>query len=103
MASGLLGVGGGIVMVPLLVWLCSFEQKNAHATSLGAIIPIAAAGAAVYAIGVSVDLAAASVLAVGGIAGAPVGAKLLSLSSDPWLKIGFGVLNLIVGISMVTQ
>ena len=90
-------------MVPLLVWLCSFDQKHAHATSLGAIIPIAAAGAAVYATGVAIDVAAGALLAVGGIVGAPVGAKLLSLSSDSWLKIGFGVLNLVVGISMVLQ
>src|SRR4029450_4714625 len=42
--SGLLGVGGGVVMVPLLVLFGGYGQRNAHAVSLGAIIPISAAG-----------------------------------------------------------
>ena len=42
--SGLLGVGGGVVMVPLLVLWGGYGQRDAHAVSLGAIIPISAAG-----------------------------------------------------------
>jgi uncharacterized membrane protein YfcA len=101
LASGLLGVGGGIVMVPLLVWASSFDQKRAHATSLAAIVPIAAAGAAVYATDLSVDLGIGIALALGTIVGAPIGARLLARSSDATLKIAFGVLQLVIGISMV--
>ncbi|MGN6797168.1 MAG: TSUP family transporter, partial [Gaiellaceae bacterium] len=46
--SGLLGVGGGIVMVPLLVLWASYGQRDAHAMSLGAIIPISLAGVITY-------------------------------------------------------
>ena len=46
--SGLLGVGGGIVMVPLLVLWAAYAQRDAHAMSLGAIIPISIAGIATY-------------------------------------------------------
>ena len=46
--SGLLGVGGGIVMVPLLVLWAAYSQREAHALSLGAIIPISIAGIATY-------------------------------------------------------
>ena len=99
--SGLLGVGGGIAMVPLLVWACSFEQKRAHATSLAAIVPIAAAGAAVYATGLSIDLGVAVLLALGSIVGAPLGARLLARSSDAALKIAFGVLNIAIGLSLL--
>src|SRR5262245_25622350 len=42
--SGLLGVGGGVVMVPLLVLWAGYGQRDAHAMSLGAIIPISVAG-----------------------------------------------------------
>ena len=35
--SGLLGVGGGVVLVPILVFLLHYQQKNAQATSLAAI------------------------------------------------------------------
>ena len=38
--SGLLGVGGGVIMVPLLVLWAGYRQRDAHALSLGAIIPI---------------------------------------------------------------
>src|SRR5688500_6857675 len=38
-ASGLLGVGGGIVMVPLLATFAGFAQHRAHATSLAPIVP----------------------------------------------------------------
>lgn len=99
--SGLLGVGGGIAMVPLLVWACSFEQKRAHATSLAAIVPIAAAGAAVYATDLSVDLQVAVLLALGSMVGAPLGARLLARSSDAALKLAFGVLNIAIGLSLV--
>ena len=47
--AGLFGVGGGFLMVPLyLAWL-KIDQKKAHATSLGAIVPIAISGAIGYA------------------------------------------------------
>src|SRR5215467_6876606 len=46
--SGLLGVGGGVVMVPLLVLWAGYAQREAHAMSLGAIIPISMAGIATY-------------------------------------------------------
>ena len=100
-ASGLLGVGGGIVMVPLLVWACSFEQRRAHATSLAAIVPIAAAGAAVYAADISVDLRVGALLALGSIVGAPLGARLLARSAESTLKIAFGVMQIAIGISLV--
>ena len=38
--SGLLGVGGGVVMVPLLVLWAGYRQREAHAMSLGAIVPL---------------------------------------------------------------
>src|SRR5213592_2425433 len=46
--SGLLGVGGGVIMVPLLVLWARYGQRDAHAASLGAIIPISIAGALTY-------------------------------------------------------
>ena len=47
--SGAFGVGGGIVMVPLLIVLARLDQRHASATSLVAIVPAAAAGAISYA------------------------------------------------------
>jgi uncharacterized membrane protein YfcA len=99
--SGLLGVGGGLVMVPLLVLRNGYGQRTAHAISLGAIIPISAAGAATYGIAGEVRLPEAIALAVGAIAGANLGALILSRASERTLKGAFGAFMLVVAALMV--
>jgi uncharacterized protein len=101
-ASGLLGVGGGIVMVPLLV-LAGFAQHQAHATSLAAIVPIAAVAATRFAFHGNVDYAVAALLAVGTLVGAPLGARIMARSSEGMLKVLFGCLMLAVaGLMMLS-
>ena len=97
--SGLLGVGGGIVMVPLLVLWAGFAQRDAHATSLGAIIPISIAGIATYGAAGEVRYGTALALAAGSVLGAPIGARLLSRMDERLLKIVFGVF--LIGVSVL--
>jgi uncharacterized protein len=97
--SGLLGVGGGIVMVPLLVLWAGFAQRDAHATSLGAIIPISIAGIATYGVAGEVRYGTALALAAGSVVGAPIGARLLSRMDERMLKIVFGVF--LIGVSVL--
>ena len=101
--SGLLGVGGGIVMVPLLVLWAGFGQREAHATSLGAIVPISLAGVLTYGIAGAVRVPAAAALAVGSVAGARVGAGLLARLNERTLKSLFGAFLVIVAILMATR
>jgi uncharacterized membrane protein YfcA len=101
LASGLFGVGGGIVMVPLLVWLIAFDQHRAHATSLAAMVAIAASGAIVFGTADSIDYPVAGLLAVGSLIGAPLGAWLLSRWPASRLKVALGVLIVVIGITMV--
>lgn len=75
--SGLFGIGGGIVIVPLLVLLAHVERKRASGTSLAAIVPSALVGVASYAVGGHVDWLIALILVVGSVIGAQVGAWLL--------------------------
>jgi len=63
--SGLLGVGGGLIMVPLLVLWVAYGQREAHAMSLGAIIPISIAGIATYGVAGQVHYLDAVGLAAG--------------------------------------
>jgi uncharacterized membrane protein YfcA len=95
-ASGMLGVGGGIVMVPLLTLGLGFSQHRAHATSLAAIVPIAAVGATAFALAGEVDYALAVVLAGGSLIGAPLGARLMDRVGEGTLKTMFGLLLLAV-------
>ena len=96
--SGLLGVGGGIVMVPLLVLWAGFAQRDAHALSLGAIIPISLAGVATYGIAGEVRVGYAVALAIGAVAGARIGAGLLTRLSEDVLKFAFGIF--LVGVAV---
>ena len=99
--SGLLGVGGGIIMVPLLVALVHLSQHQAHATSLAAIVPIGAVGALTFGLDGEIDLRVAGLLALGTLAGAPVGARIMSRIKERPLKIMFGLLMTAVGIQML--
>jgi len=101
--SGLLGVGGGIVMVPLLVLWSRIPQRHAHAVSLGAIIPISIAGVATYGAGGHVRWWDALALAAGSIVGARVGTGLLARISDRALKLVFGVFLVVVAAVLVVQ
>lgn len=94
--SGLLGVGGGIVMVPLLVYAAHLSQHQAHATSLAAVIAIGAVGAATFATDGQVDLAIAALLALGSLIGAPLGASIMARTPEGPLKIAFGLLMIVV-------
>ena len=98
--SGLLGVGGGVIMVPLLVLWGGYGQRDAHATSLGAIIPISVAGIITYGIAGKVDWTAAAALAVGAVAGALIGAGMLARMNERTLRMVFGCFLVAVSIAM---
>jgi len=101
--SGLLGVGGGIVMVPLIVAVVGLSQHYAHATSLAAILPIATVAAARFGVDEEIHYGVAALLALGSLVGAPLGARVMERISEGALKIAFGVLMVSVGISMVLR
>nr|WP_231556429.1 sulfite exporter TauE/SafE family protein [Cryobacterium sp. MLB-32] len=63
--SGAFGVGGGIIMVPLLISFVHMDQRRAAATSLVAIIPTALVGSIAYFVNDEIDLLAAGIIAAG--------------------------------------
>jgi uncharacterized membrane protein YfcA len=87
--SGLFGVGGGTVIVPLLVLMVHFDQRISAGTSLAAIVPIASIGVISYAIHDSVAWIPALLLAVGAVTGAQIGTRLLPRISQTVLRWGF--------------
>lgn len=101
--SGLLGVGGGVIMVPLLVLWAGYEQRSAHAASLGAIIPISVAGIATFGVAGAVHVPEAAGLACGAIAGARMGAGLLARIEERPLKLVFGTFLVAVAILMAVR
>jgi len=98
--SGLLGVGGGVVMVPLLVLWAGYRQRDAHAASLGAIVPISIAGILTFGIAGQVHWLDAAALAVGAVVGARIGAGMLAGIGERALKIVFGCFLVAVAVTM---
>ena len=101
--SGMFGVGGGIIMVPLLVWLIGLDQRHASATSLIAIVPSAVAGSIQYAVAGHLDLVAGLLIAAGGIAGSLVGTRLLKTLPLGWLRWLFIALLLVTAIRLLFE
>ena len=87
--SGLFGVGGGIILVPMLVFWFKFRQKDAQATSLAAIVLTAAAGAVPYSLAEHIDWLAAGLIVGGGVVGSSVGASVAHRVEDRWLRLAF--------------
>lgn len=87
--SGLFGVGGGTVIVPMLVLLLGFDQRLAAGTSLAAIVPTAAVGVISYAAHGSVAWIPALILAAGAVIGAQIGTWLLAKLPQNALRWGF--------------
>jgi len=101
--SGLLGIGGGTVMVPLMVLWLGTAQREAHALSLAAIIPISLVAVVVYGQAGKVDPLAAIALTLGAIFGARVGAGLLANAKERPLKLAFGFFLLIAALLLVLE
>ncbi|MEE6272694.1 sulfite exporter TauE/SafE family protein [Georgenia wangjunii] len=98
--SGLLGVGGGVVLVPLLVLAFGFAQKRAQATSLVAIVLTAASGAIAYVVGGEVVLLPALAIVVGGLAGTFVGGALVHRMSEAQVRTVFAFIMVAVAVRM---
>ena len=99
--GGLLGVGGGFVMVPLQVLWAGVPQRQANATSLVAIIPIALAALPIYYFqkgAPQVDFHLAVFLVIGSVVGVYIGARLLRYIPARQLTMGVAALLLIAGL-----
>ena len=99
--SALLGVGGGLVMVPLLLLWVGFRQREASATSLAAIGIIAAVGVTLYAVRGHVEVGPGLLLGIPAAAGAVVGAVLQQRLHPHVLSFAFAVLLAGVGVYLV--
>ena len=93
--SGVFGVGGGILVVPALVLFVKMDQRIAHGTSLAAVLPISMASLVTYWVQGNVDWPVAAWLAIGAVAGAVLGTKLLHVLPHKALAIGFSTLLLV--------
>jgi uncharacterized protein len=101
-AAGLFGVGGGIVIVPALIYWAGFSQHKATGTSLAVLLPpIGLAAVFEYYRNGNVDVRAAILLAVSMFAGAWGGAVLANQMKGPHLRLAFGVFVCALGVYLI--
>ncbi|MEB3357949.1 MAG: sulfite exporter TauE/SafE family protein [Synechococcales bacterium] len=100
--SGLVGIGGGVLITPALIYLFSFDQKLAQGTTLALLVPpIGILGAWAYYREGFVDIRAAIFICSGFVLGGLVGAKY-AVSLDPLLlRRIFGTSLLVVALRMI--
>ncbi len=99
--AGLLGVGGGSVMVPMLVLLFGFGQHLAQGTSLAVMVPAALAGSVQHVRHRHVEASVAPALAIGVAAGAYLGGRAALALPDQTLRWLFAALLLTTGVRYV--
>jgi uncharacterized protein len=100
--SGVFGIGGGVVIVPALIYLAGFRQHVATGTSLAILLPPVGIGAVLeyYRYG-NVNLYAALVMAVAVTIGGYFGAVLANRLSGPSLRLAFGVFVMCLGAYLI--
>jgi uncharacterized membrane protein YfcA len=100
--SGLIGVGGGVFIVPALVYLFKMSQHQAQGTTLALLVPpIGLLAAYTYYKQGQVDLRVAGLICAGFFLGGLVGAKFATHISDRTLQQIFGVSMLLVSLKMI--
>ena len=101
--SALFGVGGGVVMVPLLIILCGYGSRAATATSLAAIAVIAAAGVATYGAMGEVDWLAALLIGIPALLGVTLGVRVRARISAATISRVLAVLLIFAAAFLVVH
>ena len=101
--SGLLGLGSGIILIPTLVLLCGFAQKNAQGMALAVMVPMVLVGALRYWKNPEIEMNAAVIglIISGALAGALLGTELAAKLPGDILRKIFAVVLIIVAVKML--
>ncbi len=101
LVGGALGLGGGVIMVPLLVFWAGLTQHQAQGTVIAVLtVPVFLLAALRYHAAGNLKIQIAAYLAAGFIVGALLGAHLIQGIPDTTLKRMFGIFSILIGIKM---
>lgn len=100
--SGMFGIGGGIIIVPALVYLCGFSQLKAQGTSLSILLqPVGIFAFLEYYKKGQVNLQAGALIVIFLVIGSVFGSKLAQNLPIEVMKKSFGLLMLIISVKMI--
>jgi uncharacterized membrane protein YfcA len=99
--GGLLGIGGGVFVVPALVFFLAFDQHRAHGTSLAIVIVLSSVSVITYLQHHNVDLVFAAGIALGGMAGAILGGSIVQHIKSSALRRMFCLFLMATAVKMI--
>lgn len=100
--SGLVGIGGGVIIVPALIYFMSMGQHEAQGTSLAALLlPVGIFAVYNYYKVGYVDIKSATIIAVTFVAGGFIGSKMAIAIDQNTLKKIFGIFLLLVSLKII--
>lgn len=101
LVSGLFATGGGMIVVPALVYLLGIEEGKARATSLAVILPMVITSGIFYYKNDYIDWKIGVLCAIGGMIGGFLSSKYLKKIPDIYLKVSFTIFLIYVSIRMI--
>jgi uncharacterized protein len=101
--GGLVGLGGGVIMIPLMVGFLKLTQHQAHGTSLVALVFTGIAGAIAYGLQGTIDITASMLIAVTAMVTARTGAHFAHSLPEWKLKRSFGGFLIFVSLLMLVK
>lgn len=99
--SGLFATGGGMIVVPALVYLLGLEEGKARATSLFVILPMVITSGIFYFKNNYINWKIGILCAIGGMIGSFLGSKFLKKIPEIYLKISFTIFLIYVSIKLI--
>lgn len=99
--SGLFSTGGGMIVVPALIYLLNMEDKKARGTSIFCILPMVITSGFFYYKSNYIDWNISILCAIGGMIGGYIGAKVLKKIPVPYLKIVFTIFLIYASYKMI--
>ena len=99
--SGLFGVGGGLVMVPLLILWFGYGEREATGTSLAAIAVIAAVATAAHGAYGNVDVPKGLLIGIPAVGGVVAGTALQQRLPQRWIGLGFAAFLVVSAIDLL--
>jgi len=101
LVNGLLGIGGGTILIPSMVFLLGISQHKAHGTSLAVILPTTVASSVVYGLNNNLNYMIALKVITGSMLGGYLGARLMNRIPANRLRQFFGLFMFLAGLRMV--
>lgn len=101
--SALLGVGGGILLVPFMVLVAGYDQHLAQGTSLAVIIPTAVVGALAHQKRGFVEVKMAAFMGIGGAAAVYAGSQIALATAAETLRLFFALVVIVLGLRLTVQ